>query len=110
MNSKKIALKSIAIGFPLAIGVIAIGFFSYTAVRPVTQFVWAPGEALVALSNHVCPPSGVACVFGNVIQGTHHKWLFICLFGSWWFIMSLIAALALTRRSKRRAASGASLT
>ena len=95
MSAAKIVLKSIAIGFLLAVGVIIIGFFSYTVARPVTQFVWVPGETLVALSDQACPPSGVACVFGKVSQGAHHKWFFMCLLLGWWVIMSFLASLSI---------------
>lgn len=99
MRTARIASKSLGLGLLFAVAIIVVGYFSSTVARPLTAFIWAPGEILVSISNQLCPPNGVACALGNVSQGAHHKWFFICLLGSWWLIMSLFAALALTRHS-----------
>jgi hypothetical protein len=92
MITARIATKSLGLGFLFAIAIIVIGFFLYNVVSPLSELIWAPGEILVLLSNQLCPPSGVACVLGEVSQGAHHKWFFICLFSCWWLVMSLFTA------------------
>jgi len=80
-----------ALGFVGAVAVILLGFISYNFARPITTFVWSIGQGLVTLSDKLCPPSGVVCVFGSESQGRHHLWFFICLFVGWWVLASLIS-------------------
>lgn len=83
--------KIATLGLVAAVAVILLGFISYNFARPITKFVWSIGQGLVALSDELCPPSGVVCVFGSESQGRHHLWFFICLFVGWWVLASLIS-------------------
>lgn len=80
-----------AAGLIGAISIILFGFFAFTFAPPIAKFVWSVGLQLVALSDKVCTPSAVVCVFGSNSQGRHHLWFFACLFVGWWVILSLVA-------------------
>jgi len=82
------ALSSTLIGAVLALLLIGIGLLSYTTFRPITEFIWFPGEWLVQVSDSLCPPFGVKCVLGSNRQGAHHLWFFMCLLGFWWLVLS----------------------
>lgn len=104
LTKPKSVFVSIAIGFFLAVAVILVGFFAsaLAGIKPITQFVWTPGIALVTFTNWLCPPSGAVCVFGIDSQGNHNRWFLICLVGFWWFAMSLVVGVMLAIAARSR--------
>src|ERR1700730_13491532 len=98
---KRIAFH-LLLGLVLAVGLIMACLFSYPypTFRNVVSFVWAPASWLVRVSNAICPPSGVKCVFGSESQGSHHLWFGACLLMFWWASLSIVSwvVLALTQR------------
>jgi hypothetical protein len=104
MTKSKSVFVAIAVGFFLAVAVILVGFFAsaLAGIKPITQFVWAPGMALVTFSNWLCPPFGAVCVFGINSQGNYNRWFLICLISFWWFAMSLVAGVMLAIAARLR--------
>jgi len=84
----RVLLATAALGFASALALMLVTFVVSLKFREFAQLVWLPGEWLVYLSDHACPPKGAECVLGSSRQGARHLWLLICSLASWSLIFS----------------------
>ena len=98
-------LATAALGFASALALMLVTFVVSLKFREIAQLVWTPGEWLVYLSNHVCPPKGAECFLGSGRQGAQHLWLLVCSLASWSLIFSAAwwSGFRLVQRARARA-------
>lgn len=101
----RVVLATAAVGFASALALMMVTFVVSLKFREFAQLVWIPGEWLVLLSNHVCPPQGVECFLGSVRRGAQHLWLLACALAAWSFIFAAAwwGGFRLVQRAKARA-------
>jgi hypothetical protein len=95
-------LATTAIGFASALALMLVTFAVSLKFREFAQLVLMPGEWLVYLSDHACPPKGAECVLGSSRQGAQHLWLLICSLASWSPVFSVAwwAGFRLVQRAR----------
>jgi hypothetical protein len=102
---------NLLVGFVAAVVFVFVGFVAgglsfrpdLRPLRIITEFIWGPASWLVALSNTLCPPFGVSCVFGSNSQGSHHLWFGTCLLGFWWILFATVSWAVSGARTIKRA-------
>jgi len=101
----RFVLATAALGFASALALILVAFVVSLKFREFAHLAWVPGEWMVYMSNQVCPPKGVECVFGSSRQGAQHLWLVICSLAAWSLIFSAAwwGGFRLVQRAQARA-------